>query len=32
MSKTWNGQEDAFRFATIVLGVLIYVALPEADA
>jgi predicted small integral membrane protein len=32
MSKTWNGQESAFRFAMTVLGVLIYVALPEAVA
>lgn len=29
MSKTWNGQEAAFRFAMSVLGVLIYLALPE---
>ena len=32
MSKTWNGQEEAFRFTMIVLGVLIYVALPEREA
>ena len=32
MSKTWNGQESAFRFAMTVLGVLIYVSLPEQDA
>ena len=32
MSKTWNGQEEAFRFTMIVLGVLIYVALPEGEA
>lgn len=32
MSKDWNGQEDAFRFAMLVLGVLIYVALPEPEA
>ncbi|TXN20615.1 DUF2165 domain-containing protein [Methylobacterium sp. WL9] len=32
MSKTWNGQEDAFRFVLILLGVLIYVALPEGEA
>ncbi|MGU3662817.1 DUF2165 family protein [Methylobacterium sp. A49B] len=32
MSKTWNGQESAFRFAMTVLGVLIYVALPESEA
>ncbi|SDA18842.1 Predicted small integral membrane protein [Methylobacterium sp. UNC378MF] len=30
MSTTWNGQQSAFRFAMTVLGVLIYVALPEA--
>ena len=30
MSKVWNGQESAFRFAMTVLGVLIFVALPEA--
>ena len=29
MSKDWNGQDSAFRFAMTVLGVLIYVALPE---
>lgn len=29
MSKTWNAVDSAFRFAAIVLGVLIYVALPE---
>lgn len=29
MSKAWNGQEAAFRFAMIVLGVLIYLVLPE---
>jgi predicted small integral membrane protein len=32
MSKTWNGQEGAFRFAMIVLGALIYLALPERGA
>ncbi|XYD10266.1 DUF2165 domain-containing protein [Methylobacterium sp. NMS12] len=31
MSKTWNGQQSAFRFAMTVLGVLIYVALPETE-
>ena len=31
MSKTWNGQEAAFRFAMTVLGVLIYVAMPDID-
>ena len=28
-SQTWNGQEAAFRFYTAVLGVLIFVALPD---
>ena len=32
MSRTWNGQEAAFRFAMTVLGVLIYLALPERGA
>ena len=31
MSKTWNGQEAAFRFAMTVLGVLIYVAMPDPE-
>ena len=30
-SQTWNGQEAAFRFYTAVLGVLIFVALPDND-
>jgi predicted small integral membrane protein len=30
-SQTWNGQEAAFRFYTAVLGVLIFVALPDGD-
>ncbi len=29
MSKTWNGQEAAFRFSTALLGVLIYLSMPE---
>ncbi|MBP1178146.1 DUF2165 family protein [Methylobacterium sp. PvR107] len=29
MSKTWNGQESAFRFAMTVLGVLIYLVQPD---
>lgn len=29
MSKSWNGLNDAVRFVVIVLGVLVYVALPE---
>ena len=30
-SQTWNGQEAAFRFYMAVLGVLIFVALPDTD-
>jgi predicted small integral membrane protein len=30
-SQTWNGQEAAFRFYLAVLGVLIFVALPDGD-
>jgi predicted small integral membrane protein len=30
-SKTWNGQEAAFRITAIILGVLIYVSLPDND-
>jgi len=30
-SQTWNGQEAAFRFYMAVLGVLIFVALPDPD-
>ena len=30
-SQTWNGQEAAFRFYMAVLGVLIFVALPDND-
>jgi predicted small integral membrane protein len=30
-SQTWNGQEPAFRFYMAVLGVLIFVALPDND-
>jgi predicted small integral membrane protein len=30
-SKVWNGQESAFRIATAILGVLIFVALPDED-
>ena len=29
-SQTWNGQEAAFRFYVAVLGVLIFVSLPDA--
>jgi predicted small integral membrane protein len=30
-SKTWNGQEAAFRITAIILGVLIYVSLPDDE-
>jgi len=30
-SKTWNGQEAAFRISAMLLGVLIFVCLPERD-
>lgn len=30
-SKQWNGQESAFRFYMAILGVVIFVALPEPD-
>ena len=30
-SKTWNGQEAAFRIAAMLLGALILVCLPERD-
>jgi predicted small integral membrane protein len=30
-SQTWNFQQAAFRFVMIVLGVLIFVALPDGD-
>ena len=30
-SKVWNGQEAAFRIAAVILGVLIYVSLPDGD-
>jgi len=30
-SQTWNGQEAAFRFYMAVLGVLIFVSLPDSD-
>ena len=31
MSQTWNGVPSAFRLAMIVLGTLIFVALPDGD-
>jgi predicted small integral membrane protein len=30
-SKEWNGQEAAFRIAMVILGVLIFVSLPDSD-
>lgn len=30
-SKTWNGQQAAFRLTTVILGVLIFVCLPDHD-
>jgi predicted small integral membrane protein len=30
-SKVWNGQEAAFRITAVILGVLIYVSLPDDD-
>jgi len=30
-SNTWNGQEGAFRFVTMVLGALIFVSLPDGE-
>jgi predicted small integral membrane protein len=30
-SKTWNGQESAFRIAAVMLGTLIFVSLPDSD-
>ena len=30
-SKDWNGQEAAFRIATEILGVLVFVTLPDGE-
>ena len=30
-SQTWNGQEAAFRLTMVIIGVLIFVGLPESD-
>jgi predicted small integral membrane protein len=30
-SQTWNGQEAAFRLTMVILGVLIFVSLPDGD-
>jgi predicted small integral membrane protein len=31
-SKEWNGEEAAFRIATVILAALIFVSLPDRDA
>src|SRR5271169_6157002 len=31
-SKEWNGQEAAFRIAMVILGVLVFVSLPDSDS
>jgi predicted small integral membrane protein len=30
--KVWNGQEAAFRIAKVILGVLVFVCLPDSDS
>lgn len=30
-SKEWNGQDAAFRITTVILGVLVFVSLPDGD-
>jgi predicted small integral membrane protein len=30
-SQTWNGQQAAFRITAVILGVLIFISLPESD-
>jgi len=30
-SQVWNGQESAFRIAATILGVLIFVSLPDGE-
>jgi predicted small integral membrane protein len=30
-SKAWNAQEAAFRIAAVILGVLVFVSLPDGD-
>jgi predicted small integral membrane protein len=30
-SRSWNGQEAAFRFTMVILGVLIFVSLPDGE-
>jgi predicted small integral membrane protein len=31
-SRTWNGEEAAFRITMVILGVLIFISLPDRDA
>ena len=31
MSHEWNGQQSAFRFAILNLGVLLFLVVPEAE-
>jgi predicted small integral membrane protein len=31
-SQQWNGVPSAFRFVVVILGVLIFVALPDEDS
>jgi predicted small integral membrane protein len=30
-SKVWNAQESAFRVVAVILGVLVFVSLPDGD-
>jgi predicted small integral membrane protein len=30
-SKIWNGRDAAFRIATMILGVLVFVSLPDGE-
>jgi predicted small integral membrane protein len=30
-SNTWNGQEGAFRFVTMILGGLVFLSLPDGE-
>ena len=30
-SKIWNGQDAAFRIVTVILGVLVFVSLPDGE-
>ena len=31
-SQTWNGQPAAFRLTTVILGVLVFISLPDSDS